>query len=99
VLPFLISHHHREKSFGFLRQQVASALEEDHHKHLVSGSASPWDLRYSKDYPKRLKSVAFAAWVNEGGNYTRTMQMGRIVSDWRKQNLFKEVLRGSCSFF
>lgn len=96
VLPLLISHHHREKPVGFIRQQVALALEGDHQKHLISGSASPWDLRYSKGYPKRLKSVAFAAWVNEGGKYTRTMHMGRIVSDWRKQNLFKEILRGSC---
>ena len=98
VLPLLISHCHREKPIGFIRQQVALALEGDHQKHLISGSASPWDLRYSKDYPKRLKSVAFAAWVNEGGKYTRTMHMGRIVSDWRKQNLFKEILRSSYFF-
>lgn len=94
VLPLLISHHHQEKPVGFIRQRVALALEGDHQKHLISGSASPWDLRYSKDSPKRLKSVAFAAWVNEGGKYTRTMHMGRLVSDWRKQNLFKEILRG-----
>ncbi|KAF8966315.1 hypothetical protein BDZ97DRAFT_1808992 [Flammula alnicola] len=94
VVPFLISHDQQEIPIGFIRPQVVSALEEDHQKHLVSGAASPWDLRYSNEQPKVLKSVAFAEWVNEGGKYTRTMHMERLVSEWKKHNVFKEILRG-----
>jgi len=75
---------------GYLRPQVVSALEDDHQRHLVSGSASPWDLRYSKD---TLKTVAFADWVNEGGKFTRTMYMERIVLDWQKRKMFNELLK------
>ena len=89
VVPFLISHDPSEKPVGYLRPQVVSALEDDHQKHLVSGSASPWDFRYST---KSLKSLAFAEWVNEGGKFTRTMHMERIVLDWQKKKMFKEVL-------
>ncbi|PPQ78381.1 hypothetical protein CVT25_011604 [Psilocybe cyanescens] len=95
VVPFVISHDHRDyPAVGFIRPHVASALEEDHQKHLVSGSASPWDLRYSKEFPKVLKAVAFAAWVNEGGKYTRTMHMERLVYDWRKHDVFADILKG-----
>ncbi|KAF8906217.1 hypothetical protein CPB84DRAFT_1770253 [Gymnopilus junonius] len=93
VLPFVLSHAQREIPLGFIRPQVAAALEEDHQKHLVSGSASPWDLKYTKEHPKQLKSAAFAAWVNEGGKFTRTMHMERLVYDWRKHNMFPEVLK------
>ena len=94
VVPFLISHEPSEKPVGYLRTQVASALEDDHQKHLVSGSASPWDLRYSKNSTTNcLKALAFAEWVNEGGKFTRTMHMERIVLDWRKRKMFKEVLK------
>ncbi|KAF8202160.1 hypothetical protein BJ912DRAFT_1053392 [Pholiota molesta] len=55
---------------------------------------SPWDLKYSNEQNKVLKAVAFADWVNEGGKYTRTMHMERLVSEWKKQNIFKEILRG-----
>ncbi|KAF8159529.1 hypothetical protein B0H34DRAFT_748229 [Crassisporium funariophilum] len=94
VAPFLISHSPQERPVGYVRPQVAAAIEDDHQKHFVSGSASPWDLRYTKDSPKRLKSVAFAEWVNEGGLYTRTMHMDRIVSDWQKKQMFKDVMTG-----
>lgn len=97
VIPFLISHDQREKPIGFVRAQVASALEEDHQKHLVSDAVSPWDLKYSNEQNKVLKAVAFADWVNEGGKYTRTMHMERLVSEWKKQNIFKEILRGEIS--
>lgn len=93
VVPLLISHDSLEKPVGYLRPQVVSALEDDHQKHLVSGSASPWDLRYSKDSTKSLKSLAFAEWVNEGGKFTRTMHMERIVLDWHRRQMFKEVLK------
>jgi len=96
VVPFLLSQGDLESPVGFLRSQVASAIEDDHQRHLVSHSASPWELRYSKHLPKGLKSVAFAEWVNEGGKYTRTMHMERIVLDWRKHGLFPEVLKGVC---
>ncbi|KAH9479438.1 hypothetical protein JR316_0008032 [Psilocybe cubensis] len=95
VVPFVISHDHRDyPAVGFIRPQVAAALEEDHQKHLVSGSASPWDLRYSKELPKVLKAVAFAPWVNEGGKYTRTMHMERLIYDWRKHDVFSDILKG-----
>ncbi|KAF9482549.1 hypothetical protein BDN70DRAFT_892455 [Pholiota conissans] len=94
VIPFLVSHDQQEIPLGFIRAQVASALEEDHQKHLVSDAASPWDLKYSNEQNKVLKAVAFADWVNEGGKYTRTMHMERLVSEWKKQNMFKEILRG-----
>jgi len=97
VVPFLLSQGDLESPVGFLRSQVASAIEDDHQRHLVSHSASPWELRYSKHLPKGLKSVAFAEWVNEGGKYTRTMHMERIVLDWRKHGLFPEVLKGVCA--
>lgn len=97
VVPFVLSHAQRESPVGFIRPQVASALEEDHQKHLVSGSASPWDLKYTKEHPKQLKSAAFAAWVNEGGKYTRTMHMERLVYDWRKHGMFPEILKGASS--
>lgn len=93
VVPFLISHDPSEKPVGYLRPQVVSALEDDHQKHLVSGSASPWDFRYSKNPTKSLKSLAFAEWVNEGGKFTRTMHMERIVLDWHKRKMFKELLK------
>ncbi|KAF8817430.1 hypothetical protein BYT27DRAFT_7198959 [Phlegmacium glaucopus] len=93
VVPFLISHHSSERPVGYLRQQVASALEDDHQRHLVSGSASPWDLRYSKDSTKCLKTLAFADWVNEGGKFTRTMHVERIVLEWQKRKMFKELLK------
>lgn len=98
VLPFLIAHDEKEQPIGFIRPQVASALEDDHQRHLVSGSASPWDLRYSKGQPKTLKSVAFADWVNEGGKFTRTMHMDRIVIEWKKANMFMEVLRSAFAY-
>ncbi|PPQ63814.1 hypothetical protein CVT24_009809 [Panaeolus cyanescens] len=80
---------------GFLRPQVASALEDDHQKHQLSGAASPWDLRYAKSESQSiLTSVAFADWVNDGGKYTRTMHVERIVGDWKKHGHFKEILRG-----
>ncbi|KDR80652.1 hypothetical protein GALMADRAFT_241011 [Galerina marginata CBS 339.88] len=94
IVPFVLSHGHREGPVGFLRPQVASALEDDHQKHLVSGAASPWDLKYTKDHPKSLKSVAFAAWINEGGKYTRTMHIEHLVDEWRRRNMFPEVLKG-----
>jgi len=94
AIPFLISHNTREKPIGLIRPDVALALEEDHQKHLVQGSASPWELRYSKEHPKALQAVAFAAWVNEGGKYTRTMHMERLVYDWRKHNVFPIILKG-----
>ncbi|KAF9054504.1 hypothetical protein BJ165DRAFT_1439377 [Panaeolus papilionaceus] len=108
VVPFHLSHSNASLSplqdpniaasrgpVGLLRPQVASALEDDHQKHLVSGAASPWDLRYTKtDGQSVLRSVAFADWVNEGGKYTRTMHMERIVDDWKKHGQFKEILRG-----
>jgi len=92
-VPFLISHDPWEKPVGYLRPQVVSALEEDHQKHIISGSSSPWDLRYSKDCPNCLKALAFADWVNEGGKFTRTMHMERIVQDWQRREMFKEVLK------
>jgi len=92
VVPFLISHDTSERPVGYLRPQVVSALEDDHQKHLVSGSASPWDLRYSKGSTKYLKTFAFAEWVNEGGKFTRTMHMERIVLDWQRRMMFKELL-------
>ncbi|KAJ3504136.1 hypothetical protein NLJ89_g8100 [Agrocybe chaxingu] len=94
VIPFLLSQDQKDGPVGYLRAQVASALEEDHQKHLVSGAASPWDLRYSREQARDLVSVAFAPWVNEGGKYTRTMHMERIVYEWKKHGLFKEILRG-----
>lgn len=93
VVPFLISHDPSDKPVGYLRPQVVSAIEEDHQKHLISGSASPWDLRYSKDCPTCVKALAFADWVNEGGKFARTMHMERIVQDWQKREMFKDVLR------
>ncbi|KAF9565813.1 hypothetical protein CPC08DRAFT_704248 [Agrocybe pediades] len=94
VVPFFISHHTQDKPVGFIRPEVALALEEDHQKHLIQGSASPWELRYSKEHPKTLRAAAFAAWVNEGGKYTRTMHMERLVYDWRKHNMFSVILKG-----
>lgn len=93
VVPFLISHDPFEKPVGYLRHQVVSAIEDDHQKHLVYGSASPWDLRYSNHPTKCLKSLAFADWVNEGGKFTRTMHMEKILLDWQSKKMFKEVLR------
>lgn len=97
VVPFLISHAAGEKPIGFVRHQVASALEDDHQKHLVSDAASPWEFRYSNDPNKVLKAIAFADWVNEGGKYTRTMHMERIVSDWKKHGAFTPILRSACT--
>lgn len=95
VVPFLITHHADEKPIGFVRRQVASALEDDHQKHLVSDSASPWDFRYSSGADRTLRAIAFADWVNEGGKYTRTMHMERIVADWKRHGAFTPILRSA----
>ena len=95
VVPFLITHNPDEKPIGFVRQQVASVLEDDHQKHLVSDSASPWDFRYSSGAVRTLRAIAFADWVNEGGKYTRTMHMERIVADWKRHGTFTPILRSA----
>jgi hypothetical protein len=94
VVPFLLSRTNTEEPVGYLRPQVASAIEHDHDKHLVSGAASPWSLVYSRQHPRELKFVAFAEWVNEGGKYTRTMHVDRIVNEWKKHGLFFKILEG-----
>jgi 8-oxo-dGTP pyrophosphatase MutT (NUDIX family) len=99
VVPFVVSHsYHKELPIGFFRQKVASALEDDHKNFLVSGEPSPWDLQYSKDRPKDLLSISFADWVNEGGQNSRTSQIARLISGWRKQNVFNEILGGDILF-
>ena len=94
VIPLLLEHSPEHSPVGYLRPAVAAEIEDDHQSHLISHAASPWELRYSQTTPKQLKSVAFAQWVNEGGKYTRTMHIDRIVLEWRKRKLFSEILRG-----
>ena len=94
-MPLLTSHNHQQElPIGFIRPKVVSALEVDHNKFLDSGIPSSWDFQYFKDSPSDLKSIVFSQWVSEGGQYSRTAQIVRLVSEWRKQNTFDDIFRG-----
>ncbi|KAF8514850.1 hypothetical protein BU17DRAFT_76967 [Hysterangium stoloniferum] len=96
VVPFLISHtHHQGFPVGFLRREVALAVEDGHKNLLISGMPSPWDLQYAKeDSQDDLQSIAFSGWVNEGGQKSRTAHIAGLISGWKKHDAFKEILKG-----
>lgn len=77
------------RPIGWLRPQVLQALTNDHNKLYKK---SMWDFQH--DQNGLLRSVAFAAWVNAGGRHQRTLQMNQLVSEWRHEKLFTDILGG-----
>ena len=82
----------RQAPIGFLRKEVSSALEKDHERQKYQTSKSPWDLQYSSS--NELTSISFAPWVNQGGRYTRTSHLERLVREWKDELVFEDILRG-----
>jgi len=87
----------RQRPIGFLRKEVSNALEKDHERQKHQTSKSPWDLQYSSS--NELTSVSFAPWVNQGGRYTRTSHLERLVREWKDELVFEDILRGQSSPF
>jgi len=79
---------------GWLRPQVVEALKKDHETELRRNQRSPWQLQYASESDGVLLSVAFAPWINAGGQQQRTLHMERLVKEWRQEQLFADILRG-----
>ena len=96
VTPFYVSNEKSSewRPIGFLRAQVANALKDDHEIQLSKNQRSPWHLRHTGGSDGEQLSVAFAPWVNAEGQRQRTLQMGRMIKEWRQKQLFVDILRG-----
>jgi hypothetical protein len=96
VTPFYMSTEKlpERRPIGFLRAQVANALKDDHEIQLSKNQRSPWHLWYTRGSDGEQLSVAFAPWVNAEGRRQRTLQMGRMIKEWRQKQLFVDILRG-----
>jgi hypothetical protein len=96
VLPFFLSTPYSPqcRPIGFLRPEVVNALEADHSNQISAHKISPWNLQYS-GHSEKPWSVSFASWVNEAGNRARTVHIERLVREWKRENLFHNILRGA----
>ncbi|EGO03597.1 hypothetical protein SERLA73DRAFT_83686 [Serpula lacrymans var. lacrymans S7.3] len=84
---------------GFLRQDLFSALLDDHRVQLRLQGKSPWDIRVrgssaNGDPAGSPWAMAFAPWVNAGGRELRSHHIGRLVDEWREGGMFRDMLRG-----
>lgn len=100
VVPFFVSTPMSPecKPIGFLRPEVLHALKIDHETQLRQHHRSPWDLQYTGKSDRTVLSIAFAQWINAGGQPQRTQHMERLVMEWRNNKLFSDILRGRFFF-
>jgi hypothetical protein len=96
VLPFFLSTPFSSqcRPIGFLRPEVANALEADHNNQISAHKISPWHLQYSH-HANRPWSASFSSWVNEAGHRARTVHIDRLVREWNREKLFDDILRGA----
>ncbi|TFK75024.1 hypothetical protein BDN72DRAFT_832730 [Pluteus cervinus] len=87
-----LEEHQLRRPLGLLRPKVVESLEHDHHQHESEGKRSPWNLAYCAK--GTVESASFASWVNEGGQRARTKQMNRLISEWKRDKVFQDILRG-----
>jgi hypothetical protein len=95
VVPFYVSTPLSPecRPIGWLRPQVAQALEEDHETELRRDQRSPWQF-HRNESDGLPQAAAFARWINAGGQQLRTLCMERLVMRWRQEQLFTDILRG-----
>lgn len=96
VVPFYLSSQTSSQSkhnpIGFVRPEVSNALQKDHRRQINETSKSSWDLQYS--LAGDISSIAFAPWINQGGRYSRTQHMERLIHEWKSEDIFTDILKG-----
>ena len=93
VVPFFLSaptEGQPAQPTGFLRPEVMQRLQHDHSILLRGSGNSPWLLGNSRG----MQFVSFSPAVNRDGKQSRTFYINQLVSEWRKQGLFQDILRG-----
>lgn len=95
VLPFYVSTPVSPecRPIGWLRPQVVEALEKDHETELCRNRKSPWQFQRNES-DGLPQAAAFARWINAGGPLLRTLCIEKLVTRWRREQLFPDILRG-----
>lgn len=96
VVPFYVSTPVSAgcRPIGWLRPLVAQALKADHDSKLMCNQRSPWQLQHTRESSGLPLSAAFAPWINVEGRQQRTLYMERLVTRWKQENLFADILSG-----
>jgi hypothetical protein len=94
VVPFYmsqLSYAHNKRPIGYLRQEVVNALRAAHAK---AGASSSWSFCHGADATDdETLAVSFA---NQScSNASRTAVMHELVSGWKSEGLFGDILRGT----
>lgn len=94
VVPFYSSSRLTDRRpVGYLRPEVAEIMLSVHSE---AGEASPWNVMNGTDaYGDKTSAFGFSKEVESQGKGARTMHMEKLVKEWKKLGLFKEILKGS----